>query len=204
MFFIVFIFLTLSSPSFPSVRPSFKSFPSVLPVSSSSPSLFCVWPWLTGHWCSALQPIPLGPVPCRLFSDLDSLSLSLRVALSPPLLSTPPPPSVLLSHFFNDFFLFFFRFPFFFSSHLVSLFLLLCWCCLCAPCWATMTAFSHPSRSNPPIALCPLIHLLSFSFFHHLTSQFFVPSLLLPSFVSPDSQRPIYIFILTIYNINSI
>lgn len=62
---------------------------------ANSSLIVCVcvslWPWLTGHCCSALQPIPLGPRLCCLFSDLDSLSLSLWVA--PWYCSSPPPPA---------------------------------------------------------------------------------------------------------------
>lgn len=139
-----------------------SSFPSVWPCFISLSSLFCqwihflfyllflvcvfvclcVWPWLTGHCCSALQPIPLGPCLCCLFSDLDSLSLSLWVALLP--LSPPPSFSLASLMLFFFFFVLFPLSPFPFPL-ISSLFMLLSWSFLFAPCSATLTAFFHPS-----------------------------------------------------------
>lgn len=179
-----------------------SSFPSVWPCFISLSSLFCqwihflfyllflvcvfvclcVWPWLTGHCCSALQPIPLGPCLCCLFSDLDSLSLSLWVALLP----LSPPPSFSLASlmlFFLFSFLFFSLFP-------LSLFL---WSPLCSCSCPGLSSSLHvqqpwqpfsipPAKINPyslsvPSSLSPLFHLI--------TSQFvFSPFCFPPPFFS--------------------
>ena len=146
----------------------------------------CVWPWLTGRCCSALQPIPSGPSPCCLFSDLDSLSLSLWVALPPPSLFLLTPlffsPTSLMSFSLPP--------PLFPSPSdlLSSLFLLLSRSFLFAPCSATLTAFFHPSRTNhlcSPSVLLSLSHsspssqwLHSFSFSSSILLPLVYPTLL--------------------------
>lgn len=192
-----------------------SSFPSVWPCFISLSSLFCqwihflfyllflvcvfvclcVWPWLTGHCCSALQPIPLGPCLCCLFSDLDSLSLSLWVALLP--LSPPPSFSLASLMLFFLFFCSFPSFPFPFSSDLLSVHALV----LVFP---LRSMFSNLDSLFPSLqlkstltrSLSPRLSLLFF--ISSLHSLFSLPSASLLRF-SPYSQPVIYVSVLCCY-----
>lgn len=111
-------------------------------------SCVCVWPWPTGHCCSALQPVPSGPCFSCLFSDLDSLFLSLWVALFP--LFVPP-----LCRLFSPLLFHFLWSPFLFFPLLLSF--------LLAPCLPTLTAFFQV-KSSARCHFLPFFYLFSIFF----------------------------------------